>query len=29
VPFGVHSNFLDAEELALQWHTFQAEMGAQ
>ena len=23
VPFGVHSNFLNAEELALQWQTFQ------
>jgi carotenoid cleavage dioxygenase-like enzyme len=25
VPFGVHSNFLSAEELALQWHTFHDE----
>ena len=23
VPFGVHSNFLSAVELAQQWHTFQ------
>jgi carotenoid cleavage dioxygenase-like enzyme len=25
VPFGVHSNFLDAEELQLQWAKFQEE----